>query len=391
MKLQFVVPRYGVEILGGAESAARMLAERIVRYCDWDVEVLSTCALDHISWENELAPGKSELNGVSVYRFINEQGRLPEFFELDAKLKLDPLAFTLAQSRDWVDLQGPISKGLLEAIETSDAEFIAFYPYLFHPSVIGVTKAPSIKVLHPAAHDEPALYLDIFKKTFSAFDGFVYHAPAERRLAQRVMPIAHIPQITLGLGTIDPCGVGKAPSEIVNLGNSPYIISLGRIDEMKGSVYLAEFFIEYKKIFPSNHKLLFVGPDLVKLPRNEDIIVVGPVSEADKWDLLRGADLLISPSAYESFSLVIFEAWKSRVPVLVNSSCEVTLEHCKSSKGGVWFDSFRDFCSKLYILLTNSTIRSELAENGFTYTQDMYNWENLVGRYCRFLERLGSR
>ena len=52
VKLAFVTPRYGTEVIGGAETAARMLAERLCRRPGWEVEVLTSCALDHLTWEN---------------------------------------------------------------------------------------------------------------------------------------------------------------------------------------------------------------------------------------------------------------------------------------------------------------------------------------------------
>jgi len=71
--------------------------------------------------------------------------------------------------------------------------------------------------------------------------------------------------------------------------------------------------------------------------------VTGTVSEADKWDILAGAEVMVTPSAYESFSLVLLEAWTLGVPVLVNASCAATMEHCRRSGGGLWFESFRSF------------------------------------------------
>ena len=52
VKLAFVTPRYGIEVIGGAETAARMLAERLCLRAGWEVEVLTSCALDHLTWEN---------------------------------------------------------------------------------------------------------------------------------------------------------------------------------------------------------------------------------------------------------------------------------------------------------------------------------------------------
>ena len=56
-----------------------------------------------------------------------------------------------------------------------------------------------------------------------------------------------------------------------------------------------------------------------KVAEHPDIVVTGTVSEADKWDILAGAQVMVNPSAYESFSLVLLEAWILGVPVLVNA------------------------------------------------------------------------
>ena len=67
-KVAFVTPRYGPEIMGGAETAVRQLAEHLCALTDWDAEVHTTCALDAITWDDVLEPGTTEVNGVTVHR-----------------------------------------------------------------------------------------------------------------------------------------------------------------------------------------------------------------------------------------------------------------------------------------------------------------------------------
>ena len=69
VKVAFVVPRYGTDIRGGAETGARMLAERLASDRGYDVEVLTTCAIDHYTWANDLPTGTSEEDGLVVRRF----------------------------------------------------------------------------------------------------------------------------------------------------------------------------------------------------------------------------------------------------------------------------------------------------------------------------------
>ena len=99
------------------------------------------------------------------------------------------------------------------------------------------------------------------------------------------------------------------------LGDRPYIVSVGRVDEHKGSKMLASYFATYKERHPGPLALALVGPVSVELPPHPDIVVTGPVDEADKWDIVHDALVAVSPSALESFSLVVLEAWVDRVPV----------------------------------------------------------------------------
>ena len=217
---------------------------------------------------------------------------------------------------------------------------VAFYPYLYHPTVAAIGKVTVPAVLHPAAHDEPCLYLPVFRGTFGDADAFCFHTAAERLLVERTYPVAEKPQIVLGLGVGESAGAGRPGGDLLGLGDRPYIVSVGRVDEHKGSKMLASYFAELqgassRSVGPGTGRADFGGAR--PSPRHRD-----------HRDRRRGrqvghrADALVavSPSALESFSLVVLEAWVDRVPVVVNGACGPTREHCERSGGGLWFTSY---------------------------------------------------
>jgi glycosyltransferase involved in cell wall biosynthesis len=154
---------------------------------------------------------------------------------------------------------------------------------------------------------------------------------------------------------------------------------------------LAEYFATYKERRPGPLALALVGPVAVELTPHPDIVVTGAVDEADRWDIVRDALVAVSPSALESFSLVVIEAWVDRVPVVVNGTCGPTREHCELSGGGLWFTSYPEFEAVLDRLLADTDLRSRLGGRGRAYVEAHFEWPVLISRYAEFLESVVAR
>jgi glycosyltransferase involved in cell wall biosynthesis len=386
VKVAFVVPRYGVEVRAGAEGAARLLAEHIVSDLGWEAEALTTCAVDIRTWADEYAPGSVDVNGVEVHRFRSRSGRHPDFDKLSETMMFVPRRATASDQERWIDQQGPVSPDLIDAVATTDADVVVFTPYLYHPTVRGIERVGRRAVLHPAAHEEPPLHLPLFRRVFGAAAGLAYYTLSEQRLVERTFAVASSRHVVLGLGIDDEVPDGVNPID------GPYLLYVGRVDDGKGTRLLTELFGAYKRRRPGPLRLVLAGSVLDRPPAHRDVVLTGEVDEATKWALYRGALGFVMPSAYESFSLVLMEAWECGVPALVNGASEVLREHCeRSSGGGLWFDSYATFEAALDRLQRDGDLRVAMGAAGRRYVEEHYRWPALVARYRGFLEGVAER
>lgn len=385
--LTFVTPRYGAEVLGGAEQGARSYAVRMVAD-GWTVRVITSCAQSIVTWEDEYAPGTTVEEGVEVTRCRVRRPRDPDLDALSARL-FSSGSVSEADAYDWIDRQGPDSPDLLDAVEAVDDGVVAPYPYLYQPTVRGVQRARVPICLHAASHPEPPLSLPVFDHVFGAADGLVHGSRAEQRLVLGRFPqVAPKPQVVLGLPIeIDaPCNADEA-RRALDLGDEPFAVYLGRLDRGKGVHDLVERFGEFRARRGSG-RLVLAGPVIERPPDTPGVEVIGPVPAEHKYGLLAAADLLINPSPHESFSMVVPEAMLVGTPVLVNGWCEPMREHCENSHGGLWYTGLADFGTALERLLDDAELRARLAAAGSAYVESMFSWDAVRTRYEGLLDRL---
>jgi glycosyltransferase involved in cell wall biosynthesis len=389
VKLGFIVPRYGLEVHGGAELAARLLAEHVVARPGWSAEVFTTCAQDAATWQDVYAPGTVSINGVSVHRFRSRSGRGTDFAAARTAALRDPRAASPSVAARYVEQLGPVCPDAVDAAEASTCPVVAVGPYLYHPTVTAVSKLGSRAVLHAAAHDEPDIRLPIYRETFARSGAFVHWSAPEQCLVSSLFPATMTaPQLVLGLGTEPGTGDSATARRALDLGDDPYVLCLGRTLDAKGTPMLARFFAASRARRRDPLQLVFAGPIVDRPPSAPGVVVTGPVDDATKWGLLRGARALVSPSPAESLSIVLLESWSVGTPVLVNGACSVTVDQCVRSGGGLWFDSFGTFDVALDRLAGRPQLRRRLGDAGRAFVERHYTWPVVIDRYTRFLDRV---
>jgi len=328
---------------------------------------------------------------VTVHRYRSVSGRDPGFDKLSESVLSDPAAQTPACQAEWVRRQGPVCPAAVESALDAGADLVIATPYLFWPTVEAARRAPAgTFVLHPAAHDEPPVHLPLFADVFGAAAGLAYYTDAERRLVERLFPLlAARSQSVVGVGIeprphVDPV-MFRASSGI---GERPYLLCLGRVDEGKGTAVLARFFAAYKRRRPGPLALVFAGPVVHAPPAHPDIVTTGEVSDAEKWSALAGAVALVNPSVHESFSMVALEAWAAGRPVLVNGRCAPTAEHARRSHGGLAFAGYAAFEAAVDRVVDDPSTAAALGAAGRSYVERYFAWPAVTGRYRAWLERL---
>ncbi len=119
----------------------------------------------------------------------------------------------------------------------------------------------------------------------------------------------------------------------------------------------------------------------MNIPENQCIRHLGFVSESTKNAALGNAVALIMPSPYESLSMVLLEAWRSRIPVLVNSKCEVLYGQTLRSHGGLPYSNYEEFSYGVRLLLNRKDLAQRLGLQGCRYYHENYSWPIIMQKY----------
>ncbi len=390
MRIAFVIQRYGLEVVGGAETLARQVAERLTQH--FTVEAITTCALELTTWANHYPPGETTLDGVLVRRFRTDQPRHPQFDRIYAELEGNSQR-TILDEIEWMKAQGPYSTDLLRYLRSAaeDYDLLIFVGYLYFQTYFGLQIAPNRAILVPTTHDEPPLYYNIFNTVFSLPRGFIFLSYEEQQLARRRFNLPAVtPQAVIGGGITIPSHVDVKAFQHKYGIDSPYVLYAGRIDSSKQCDVLFQWFKRYRQEQHMNVSLLCSGRLDMPLPPGDDIRYLGMLPEDEKFAAMAGARAFIMPSSWESFSIASLEAWSVSTPVLANAASAVVRGHCQRSNGGLYYSSYDEFVACLNLLLSRLDVRQRLGQSGLDYVQNNYRWEIVEKRYRDFIHALTS-
>jgi glycosyltransferase involved in cell wall biosynthesis len=241
------------------------------------------------------------------------------------------------------------------------------------------------------AHGRPPQlwrYTDLMKNSLVHLDAIISPSRFTKKLHEDsglTTPIIHIPHFAprpADASGQDRSGAGAS-------GGKPYFLYVGRIEKLKGVQTLIPAFRGYGKA-----DLLIAGKGeyearVRKLAKGADNIrFLGHLSRERLGELYRDAAALIVPSiAYEISTLVVFEAFREKTPVIVNDIGGLP-EIVEESGGGFVYGSERELIDSMDRILDEPGLRDDLGLKGHEKYLEKWNADAHLKSYLELIAEL---
>jgi glycosyltransferase involved in cell wall biosynthesis len=395
LRLLFVVQRYGPEVRGGAEQAAREVAQRLAAR-GHHVEVLTTTARSYVDWSGDLTAGTEHVEGVTVHRLPVQPLRDHEVFDrLHHRVEVAHAPVAGDLQREWLQAQGPSLPALEAWLEAEAGRFdvAVFFTYLYATTTSGLPVAArhTSTALVPCAHDEPPLSLPVFDRIAHLADTLLFLTPEEASLVRRRFR-SRTTHHVVGLGTALPePSTHDAGFAATELDGHPYLLYVGRIDPSKGTSWLVDSFIAWQTARPSATRLVLLGEAVVPPVEHPEVLVVTDADDATRDAALAGAVALVHPSPFESFGMVVTEAWAVGTPVIAFGGNPVLRGHVERSGGGVLVRTRAELGAAAELLSGDQALRDALGRAGRAHVEERYAWPAVTDAWERALQRASVR
>ncbi|MGH9076983.1 MAG: glycosyltransferase [Acidimicrobiales bacterium] len=394
-RIAFVPPRFGPGVVGGAEAVCREAAVGLSGR-GWDVEVLTSCAVDHTTWANDLPAGETREEGLVVRRFEMvhdgtraglraqrqiERGQVPA---IDDQVSWQSLAFR--------------SPGLFHHLLRAGADYdaVVFAPYLFWTATVCLPVVSDRAVVIPCLHDETYARLDVVRPVLASPAQVWFLSDPEHRLAHRLGPVAARHRV-VGAGVVPPDGYDPHGFRARHGISRPFVLYAGRRELDKGWPQLLDTFARAVAAGDVELDLVTAGVGAVSLPDSAAstvhgrIIDVGLLDQAELGNAFAAATAYVQPSRMESFSRSIMESWLAATPVLAVKGSEVVGWHLERCGGGLVYGDHADLADGMRRLVQDPAGAAAMAERGRRYVLDNYTWPAVLDRMEEDLESLPSR
>lgn len=421
MKFAFVTPRYGADLPGGPEHACRLLAEQISER--HNVDVLTTCARDPLTWKNEYTEGSDKVRGVLVRRFaVNQPHDRAAFRQLSSEMVGRPNG--RASEEEWVRRLGPTSPALIEYLKRQHRSYdaVVFFS-LYHPTtVFGIPGAQERAVLFPYLRVDPPLRFALWRDLFRSVRAVGYLSAAERILVRRFLGVTPASEEIVGVGVDmaaqqtyprhqqDPAddvetrddeppaaaAATAAPTAYLESRGvlfrrrhrlyGPFVLYGGRVAPDNGCEEMLEYFDSYAAA-DGDTALVLMGVKLMQISEQRYLRMAGVLPDRERMIAYEAADVTLAPDPDDLISRTVLESFAVGTPVLATARNDAAVDHCRRANAGLYYSNRDEFTEALRLLTTDQRLRQRLGDNGRRYIHQHYRWDAVIGRFERLVMR----
>lgn len=374
-RIAFVAPRYGSDVVGGAEAVIREAAHELARR-GWEVDVLTTCARDHYTWANHHPSGTTVDGAVRVHRFeIKHDTDRTARDTVEINIQLG-VPVSLEEQRLWLNGTLRVPDLFHHLVCRGEGyRAVVFAPYLFWTTAVGTMAAPERSIVMPCLHDESYAYLEVFRPVLEDVAQVWFLAEPEHDLGHRLadLPRHHL----VGAGIPIPDRHDATAFRVAHGIEAPFILYAGRREAGKGWDMLLHAYARAVATHEVALDLVTFGVGPVTPPPS----VVGRVhdlgflEEEQIPDAFAAAAAYVQPSANESFSRTIMEAWAAGTPVLGSGRSAVVSWHIERSGAGLVFDDDDELVQAIVAVDQRPDVLRSLASSGREYVLEHYTWK----------------
>jgi glycosyltransferase involved in cell wall biosynthesis len=385
-------------VIGGAEAVLSEMAHGL-RARGLPVEILTTCARDHFTWANEFPVGVTELaDGVRLRRFATE-------VDADTSVR-DRLGHRILAGDDlsiqdqqlWVNSSLRCS-GLWHHVFDHGHRYRAliFAPYMFWTTYAVSQIHTRRSILMPCLHNEPPAYLDIYRSMMEAAGGVWFLTDPEQELANRLYQLSDRQRVVgAAVGAPTDYRPGRFRERFGITG--PYAYYAGRREWGKGWDDLVSAFAAYRgrrpRLDSADHRL----PGVLTLVTSgvgavdddhglgSGLVDVGLISDDDRNDAMAGAAVYLQPSAMESFSRTVLEAFAAGTPVVANGHSDVVRWHIERTGAGLTYRNQAELMACLDFVTDEPEAAQNLAGDGRDYVIEHYGLDAVVDAVAETVE-----
>lgn len=178
----------------------------------------------------------------------------------------------------------------------------------------------------------------------------------------------------------------------------PYFLFIGRLEARKNIVRIIEAFEIFRDKTKLPYQLVLSGKPgygyqyikhrIVHCKYQEDILETGYVSEGEKWELLRQAQIFLFPSLYEGFGLPVLEAQQVGIPVITSTTSSLPEV---AGLGALLVDpaGSKKLARAMITLTTDLKRRADIIDKA-TRNADRFSWARCAREVAQLLKNSSS-